>query len=167
MHTRDDAWGGWVVEQHVDPDWYSGHGEVSLGPCPAAGLAKLLALDGASQVIGRQSVSRNIVPDIDCSPDTGVSRRHAGLSVDDAGRLFLEDLGSANGTFLARASEAIPDLPIPVGRHVEVSEGDQIYLGAWTRLVIRHPDAETVILDGSSAETRVLDGSTAAEGERQ
>ena len=167
MSTNDEAWNGWLVEQHVDADWYGGHGEVSLGPCPQAGPPRMISLEGSSHIIGRQSVSRNIVPDIDCSPDTGVSRRHAGMSLDDAGRLFLEDLGSANGTFLANAIDTIPDLPIPVGRQVEVGEGDRIYIGAWTRLVIRRPDAETVVLGESSAETRVMDRSSAVEGNRQ
>ena len=85
MSTNDEAWNGWLVEQHVDADWYGGHGEVSLGPCPQAGPPRMISLEGSSHIIGRQSVSRNIVPDIDCSPDTGVSRRHAGMSLDDAG----------------------------------------------------------------------------------
>lgn len=137
----------------MDPQWYAGHGEVTLGPPPPGRPPVVVDLEGEVQVIGRQSISRGITPDLDCSPDTGVSRRHAGLQA-GGGRLYLEDLGSANGTFLARAGEPIPDLPITPGLPVEVGEGDRIYLGAWSRITIRRTAAETVRLTTTSRPER-------------
>ena len=49
----------------------------------------------------------------------------------------MEDLESANGTFVAPASGALPEDPIPVGIKRELAADDRIYFGAWTRLVIR------------------------------
>jgi pSer/pThr/pTyr-binding forkhead associated (FHA) protein len=63
--------------------------------------------------------------------DSEVSRRHARLAAHD-GALFVEDLGSKNGTFLNghRVTEAI-----------EVREGDAIDVGT-TRLLVRTLRAE-------------------------
>jgi pSer/pThr/pTyr-binding forkhead associated (FHA) protein len=63
--------------------------------------------------------------------DSEVSRRHARLAAHD-GTLFVEDLGSKNGTFLngRRVTESI-----------EVREGDAIDVGT-TRLVVKSLQAE-------------------------
>ena len=98
----------------------------------------------ASALIGRESASRQIHPDIDCSTDPGVSRRHAQLTTDGS-RWFVEDLQSANGTFIGAASGPLPDDPIPVGPKTEV--GDQrIYVGAWTRIVVRRATDEEIAI---------------------
>ena len=49
----------------------------------------------------------------------------------------MEDLESANGTFVGPASGPLPEDPIPVGPKHELAPDDRIYVGAWTRLVIR------------------------------
>ena len=49
----------------------------------------------------------------------------------------MEDLDSANGTFVAPATGPIPSDPIPVGVKHELAADDRIYVGAWTRIVIR------------------------------
>jgi len=63
--------------------------------------------------------------------DSEVSRRHARISAHD-GTIFVEDLGSKNGTFLngRRVTESI-----------EVREGDAIDVGT-TRLVVKSLQAE-------------------------
>jgi len=53
-----------------------------------------------------------------------------------------EDLESANGTFVAPATGALPEDPIPVGVKRELAPDDRIYLGAWTRIVIRSATEE-------------------------
>ncbi len=54
-------------------------------------------------LIGRKDPSKDIHPDIDLGPqggyDAGISRRHAILAHRDNGYV-IEDLGSANGTFV-------------------------------------------------------------------
>jgi pSer/pThr/pTyr-binding forkhead associated (FHA) protein len=58
---------------------------------------------GEDLLIGRKDNARGIFPDVDLGLDggydAGVSRRHAILSYRD-GAYHVEDLGSANGTFI-------------------------------------------------------------------
>jgi len=129
----------WVAELWVDPDWYALQG--SDEPCPSAGLPQVVPLTGRSLLIGRVSVSRNIHPDVDCSADSGVSRRHAQLTTDGQ-RWWVEDLQSSNGTFVGEAGGALPDTPIQPGARRELAEDDRLYLGAWTRIVIRRATPE-------------------------
>lgn len=124
----------WVAEVWVDPDWYAV--QDAEEPMPSPGLPAVVGLTNRSLLIGRVSPSRNIHPDIDCTTDTGVSRRHAQLTTDGQ-RWFVEDLGSSNGTFVAPASGPLPEDPIPVGPRTELDDDDRIYVGAWTRIVVR------------------------------
>jgi FHA domain len=96
----------------------------------------VIPLRGSSLLVGRTSRSRNIHPEIDVLSDSGVSRRQAQLTTDGR-RWWVEDLESANGTFVAPASGALPEDPIPVGVKRELAADDRVYVGAWTRLVIR------------------------------
>ncbi|HEX8487203.1 MAG TPA: FHA domain-containing protein [Propionibacteriaceae bacterium] len=124
----------WVAEVWIDPAWY----EVQESPdaLPSPGLPSIVPLRSRSVLIGRKSRSRNINPEIDCEPDTGTSRRQAQLTTDGT-RWWIEDLESSNGTFVGAASEPLPEDPIPVGVKRELEPDDRIYVGAWTRLVIR------------------------------
>jgi len=124
----------WVAEVWVDPDWYAG--QEAEEPMPSPGLPNVVPLLHRSALVGRMSTSRNITPDIDCTSDTGVSRRHAQLSTDGR-RWFVEDLGSSNGTFIGPASGPLPEDPIAVGPRTELDDDDRIYVGAWTRIVVR------------------------------
>ena len=123
----------WVAELWIDPDWYSAQG--STDPMPSPGLPDIVPLVKESNLIGRVSHSRGIFPDVDCELDNGCSRRHAMLSTDGT-RWWIEDLNSANGTFVGGAAGPLPAMPIPQGR-VELNPGQRIYVGAWTRIVIR------------------------------
>src|SRR5690606_7393285 len=86
----------WVAEIWIDPDWYADQGSADRLPSP--GLPTVVVIRHTSSLIGRLSRSRGIVPDLDISGDPGVSRRHAQLTTDGS-RWFVEDLGSANGTY--------------------------------------------------------------------
>lgn len=124
----------WVAEVWIDPDWYAG--QEAEEPMPSPGLPAVVPLTARSILVGRVSASRNIHPDIDCTDDTGVSRRHAQLTTDGT-RWFVEDLASSNGTFVGPASGPLPDDPIPVGPRTELDGDDRVYVGAWTRIVVR------------------------------
>ncbi|MCW2833299.1 MAG: Phosphopeptide-binding protein [Nocardioides sp.] len=124
----------WVAEVWIDPDWYAD--QESTDPLPSPGLPLVVGLRNTSILVGRTSRSRNISPDIDLSSDTGISRRHAQLTTDGS-RWWVEDLGSSNGTYVGGAVDALPKTPVTPGQKQEVRTGDRIYLGAWTRLVIR------------------------------
>ncbi len=124
----------WVAEVWIDPAWYEA--QDSPDQLPSPGLPDVVPLRNTSVLVGRKSASRNINPDIDCGTDSGVSRRQAQLTTDGR-RWFVEDLDSANGTFIGPASGALPDDPIAVGSKHELDADDRVYVGAWTRLVIR------------------------------
>lgn len=124
----------WVVEVWIDPDWYAA--QQPEDPMPSAGLPGLVVLRERSVLVGRPSVSRGIHPQVDCGADTGVSRRHCQLSTDGQ-RWWVEDLQSSNGTYVSPAGEPLPTEPVPAGQRRELADGDRVYLGAWTRLVIR------------------------------
>jgi hypothetical protein len=123
----------WVGELWIDPDWYAAQG--SSDPLPSPGLPDIVPLVKEANLIGRVSTSRNIFPEIDCELDTGCSRRHARLTTDGS-RWWIEDLESANGTFVGSAAGPLPAMPIPRGK-VELAPDQRIYVGAWTRIVIR------------------------------
>lgn len=134
----------WVAELWIDPAWYQA--QESTDPLPSPGLPEITALRTSSALIGRVSQSRNIHPEIDCDTDSGVSRRQAQLTTDGS-RWWVEDLDSANGTFVAAATDALPETPIAVGVKRELGPDDRIYLGAWTRIVVRAAtEGETSIL---------------------
>jgi len=135
----DSAAFDWVVEVWIDPAWYDA--QESPDPMPSPGLPVVVPLRGKSVLVGRTSASRNIHPEIDCETDSGVSRRQAQLTTDGT-RWWVEDLESANGTFVGAAAGAVPEDPIPVGVKRELNPDDRIYVGAWTRLVIRQATDE-------------------------
>ena len=124
----------WVAEVWVDPDFYAT--QESDEPCPSAGMPVVMPLWDTSVLVGRRSVSRNIQPQVDCGADHGVSRRHAQLTTDGQ-RWWVEDLQSSNGTFIGQAGAPIPTTPISSEQRVEFAPGDRIYVGAWTRIVVR------------------------------
>jgi FHA domain len=124
----------WVAELWIDPQWYAE--QTSPDPLPSAGPPEVIPLRHTSLLVGRESKSRDIHPEVDCGTDNGVSRRHAQLTSDGT-RWWVEDLGSSNGTFVAGAVDPLPKTPIEAGVKCEVGPDDRIYLGSWTRLVIR------------------------------
>jgi hypothetical protein len=124
----------WVAEVWIDPDWYAD--QESTDPLPSPGLPRVVPLKNTSVLIGRASHSRNITPDIDLSSDNGISRRHAQLTTDGS-RWWVEDLGSSNGTYVGGNIGALPTTPVPPGQKQEISQDDRIYVGAWTRIVVR------------------------------
>jgi len=121
----------WIAEVWVDPEWF--RLQQSPDQLPSPGVPRVIGLRSNRVLIGRPSPGQP-VPDIDCVADSGVSRRQAQL-ISDGIRWFLEDLGSSNGTFVGQVDRPLPTQPIR-GR-VEVSPHDRIYVGSWTRIVIR------------------------------
>lgn len=75
--------------------------------------------------LGRLDAGRAIFPDVDLTRedgmDMGVSRRHARI-LRQEDQIFLEDLGSLNGTLL-NAHRIATETPYPL------KDGDQIQLG--------------------------------------
>ena len=137
--TAHDAGVDWVAEVWVDPDWYAE--QASDEQCPSPGLPVVVPLRARSLLIGRLSKSRNISPEIECSSDIGVSRRQAQLT-SDGQRWWVEDLQSANGTYVGAASSPLPTDALPPGQRRELGLDDRIYVGAWTCIVVRRATPE-------------------------
>ena len=131
----------WLAEVWIDPDWYKT--QEAEDPCPSPGLPVIVPLRTKSVLLGRVSTSRNTHPELDLSSDPGVSRRHAQLTTDGS-RWFVEDLGSSNGTYVAPASGPLPDKAIAVGPRTELGDDDRLYVGAWTRVVVRQATPDEV-----------------------
>ncbi len=131
----------WVAEVWIDPAWYRDQG--SPDPMPSPGPPDLVVLRRTSLLVGRASTSRGISPDIDCGVDNGVSRRHAQLTTDGS-RWWVEDLDSANGVWVADTVGELPRAPIPARSKREFDTDDRIYVGSWTRIVVRQASQDEV-----------------------
>ena len=117
--TRADPWesgekGGTAEAQR----------ETLLIIVPPSGRQLTLPAEGEA-VIGRLDATRGVFPNIDLTPEGGleggVSRRHARIHKQKS-QYFIEDLGSANGTFL-NGQRLTPYLPHPL------HDGDELQLG--------------------------------------
>jgi pSer/pThr/pTyr-binding forkhead associated (FHA) protein len=91
---------------------------------PPSGRQLALPTDGEA-VLGRLDATRGVFPNIDLTPEGGleggVSRRHTRIHKQKA-QCFIEDLGSANGTFL-NGQRLTPYLPHPL------HDSDELQLG--------------------------------------
>jgi hypothetical protein len=127
----------WVAEIWIDPDFFAA--QDAVGTCPTGGAPTVVPLHGSEATIGRASKSAG-KPDIDCSGDSAVSHRHAKLTLDH-GRWYVEDLGSTNGTFVGTPA-SMPPTALAAGDRHELTDSERIYIGAWTRIVIRRATAD-------------------------
>ncbi len=127
----------WIVVVEVDPLWFSVKGELADRPLPAPSTSTV-PLMGHVSMIGRTSQSRGVRPEVALDTDTAVSRRHAQLVLEDA-RVSVIDLSSTNGTYVVLAGSVPADDAVPLAAGVPhvLHDGDQVYLGAWTRLTLR------------------------------
>jgi FHA domain/Double zinc ribbon len=128
----------WVAEIWIDPDFFAA--QQAAGVCPTGGAPTVVPLTGREEIIGRHSSSSGNAVDIDCSGDSATSHRHAKLTLDHD-RWYLEDLGSTNGTFVGTPT-LMPPTALTTGERHELGDSERIYIGAWTRIVIRRATAE-------------------------
>ncbi|GAB4508499.1 MAG: hypothetical protein OHK0046_01130 [Anaerolineae bacterium] len=93
-------------------------------------VERLMLYDGMTIILGRGTGEDDTIYQVDLRPydasQRGVSRQHASIDMHD-GTLYLTDLGSTNGTWLA-GKRIEPHQPAPINK------GDEIILG---RLVIQ------------------------------
>jgi hypothetical protein len=103
--------------------------EESRAQCPVDYIERVFPLDLDENLIGRRSDEKGVFPEI-MIDDPGVSRRHLKFNKQPDGSFAALELGSANGTKL-NGNDLAPGIVTPV------SEGDELTLGAWTRLKLR------------------------------
>jgi hypothetical protein len=100
---------------------------------------RVFTLSDDEVLVGRRSDSRGIRPQVDLSgapEDTGISHSHLILRRQPGASYEVIDPGSTNGTLLNDAT-----LPIPHNSPTTLKDGDRLYLGAWTKIVIHGPPA--------------------------
>lgn len=124
----------WVAELWVDHRWAATRD--SGQPVPEARMPEVVPLTSHHVVIGRTNVEQGLRPDVDAGTDMGVSVRHAQLT-SDGQRWWVEDLDTSNGTFVATVGEPLPKEPLERGLRMRINHDDRVYLGGWTRMVLR------------------------------
>ncbi len=72
-----------------------------------------------------------------------MSRRHAQLTTDGT-RWWVEDLDSANGVWIGDVVGELPRAPIPARSKREFDADDRLYVGSWTRIVVRRASQDEV-----------------------
>jgi pSer/pThr/pTyr-binding forkhead associated (FHA) protein len=92
--------------------------------------AQSLRLDAAQLRIGRRDGTADSPEITGAADDPALSRRHALLRRADDGGYTIEDLGSTNGT-------EVNGRQLETGEVVTLSDGDRVYVGAWTAMTIR------------------------------
>jgi FHA domain/zinc-ribbon domain len=134
-----DPGADWVAELWIDPDWFAF--QDTAGGCATSGPPTIVPIRGTTALVGRPSRSRGITPEIDCANDGAVSHRHAQLMLDHD-RWYVEDLGSTNGTFIGAPGEPLPTTPLEPRERHELADDERVYVGAWTRIMVRRATDE-------------------------
>jgi hypothetical protein len=114
-------------------------------PFPDSYTERVFALTSDRLLIGRESQSRGIHPEIDLAgqpEDTGISRSHATLVRRKDGSYAIVDDGSTNGTYVNDGTD-----PIARGVQVTLADGDRVFIGAWTVLQISRLDTAATPTD--------------------
>jgi FHA domain len=134
---------GWSVTLTIDTDWFAAKGE-GIGTPPTR-ADRVEELRHSPLVIGRTRSSGKS-PGVVIDDDHGISRRHAELTHDaQADTWSITDLGSTNGTFVV-ASDAVLSAaltPVEPNSPVLLVAGDQVFVGAWTRLTLVQVQGQT------------------------
>lgn len=123
----------WEAVVEADEEYFR-RGKADGVTFPAACQRRFFKLTELSVLIGRRSGVRGVELDIDLSgppEDPGVTHVHAALVREHDGSYAVVDLNSTNGT---RVND---DGPLPRGKRVRLRDGDRIYLGSWSRILIR------------------------------
>ena len=128
---------GWTALVASDRAYYetviaAGGPDAASIQFPAYCPKRQFRLTGPEMRIGRHSASRGLGPEIDLTgppTDPGVSRLHAVLIAQPDGSWAILDPGSENGT-------SINGSEVATGVAVQLNDGDQIHVGAWTVITV-------------------------------
>jgi FHA domain/Double zinc ribbon len=116
---------GWTITIRIDPTLAT----PASPPAPTQAPI-VLPLNQATNLIGRTSVARGVIPEIPIDFDDAVSHRHALLVVQADGSLIVRDVGSSNGVqYQGQDLAAMADVPL--------QSGDVFSLGHWTTIEVQ------------------------------
>ncbi len=124
----------WEAVAVADRDYFdrvAAEGVIFPLHCPP----RTFLLTGDQIRVGRRSNSRGIQPEVDLSgapEDSAISHLHCILIEGPDGSYAVVDPGSTNGTTLNDDAT-----PLMANTAVNLEDGDQIHLGAWTTITIR------------------------------
>jgi hypothetical protein len=138
--TSGQARTSWTAEVIADRDYYArvlaqaGSDAVSFRFPPYAPQRRI-PLAGEQVRIGRRSVAKGTIPEIDLGEppeDPGVSHMHVVLLACQDDRWIMVDPGSTNGTTVNGGDE-----PVPINVELPLGDGDRIHVGVWTTIILR------------------------------
>ncbi len=116
---------GWQITIRIDPALAT----PLSPPAPVQAPIQIL-LHKTTNLIGRTSIAKGVLPDIPLDFDDAVSHRHALLIVQADGSLVVRDIGSSNGVqFKDDDLETMADVPL--------QHGDVFCLGHWTAIEVQ------------------------------
>jgi len=138
--TSGQARTSWTAEVIADRDYYTrvlaqARSDAASFRFPPYAPQRLIPLAGAQVRIGRRSVSKGTIPEIDLGEppeDPGVSHMHVVLLACPDGRWIMVDPGSTNGTTVNGGDE-----PVPINVELPLNDGDRIHVGVWTTIILR------------------------------
>jgi hypothetical protein len=132
------SWAGtWLAVVSADRAYFDTVVAVDAKPAepisfPEGLPERRIPLAGDEVRIGRRSSTLKVDPEIDLygpPRDPGVSRQHAKLVPAADGSWSVVDLGTDNGI-------CVNGRDVPAGDTVPLRPGDEIHLGAWTKITI-------------------------------
>jgi NAD-specific glutamate dehydrogenase/predicted ATPase len=145
---------GWVAIVTADREFFD-----QVAPdnavFPENVRSRTFPLEGREILIGRQSTSRRIAPELDLSgppEDFGISHKHAWLQRQEDGRFAVVDAGSVNGTTINQSAERIA-----AHEPVALADGDRIHLGFWTTITVGAPTDDVTGTPTAGGATPVRD----------
>ncbi len=116
---------GWTITIRIDPTLAT----PASPPAPTQAPI-VLPLNQSTNLIGRTSTARGVIPEIPIDFDDAVSHRHALLVVQPDGSLIVRDVGSSNGVqYQGQDLAAMADVPL--------QSGDVFSLGHWTTIEVQ------------------------------
>jgi uncharacterized Zn finger protein (UPF0148 family) len=116
---------GWQITIRIDPTLATPQSP----PAPAQDPIEM-PLNQSTSLIGRNSTTKCVTPEIPLDFDDAVSHRHALLIVQADGSLIIRDIGSSNGVqFKGQTLAAMADVPL--------QSGDIFSLGHWTAIEVK------------------------------
>ena len=130
----------WVAEVWVDPDWYAAQDE--RGPCPSPGLPAVVPLRG------EERAHRAAVDEPEHPPGDRLHRRRGGQpppgAADHRRRSggWSRTCSRRTAPTSGRRAVPLPTDPVAPGQRRELAEDDRVYVGAWTRIVVRRATPE-------------------------